>query len=149
MLPAAGRFHPLGGVPASWRRSARPPGPRGPPTTRPRGDVTHRSAPGTLATVDREATIRLLCEILRGTAALPGAACRGCSGIFDDQLAGETIEEHDDRQNAALRVCRGWSARLASAGTLPARAPGRVFAGVAVQGGRLLTGPELEHPAVA
>jgi hypothetical protein len=92
--------------------------------------------------------IRLLCEILRGTVPLPGAACRARPGLFDDQRAGETTEEHGDRLNAALRLCRGCPARLACAAALPART-GRTFAGVAVQGGRVLTGPELKRPAAA
>lgn len=39
--------------------------------------------------MDRDAVIRLLCEILRGTATLTVAACRGKDALFDDgQIVG-------------------------------------------------------------
>jgi hypothetical protein len=38
---------------------------------------------------------------------LPGAACKGCTPLFDAWVVGEKPEERDERHHAAIRIC--WS----------------------------------------
>nr|WP_299489938.1 WhiB family transcriptional regulator [uncultured Gordonia sp.] len=83
----------------------------------------------------------LLAEILRGTASLAGAACKGVPPqIFDPPAHGETLAEVEHRHRAALNYCDDcdvveqcarWAAQQPSDGSVRAgqrpqlRGPGR------------------------
>ncbi|MGH3777296.1 MAG: hypothetical protein ACRDRR_16470 [Pseudonocardiaceae bacterium] len=59
-----------------------------------------------------DGTIRLVGLILRGTPHLPGAVCRGRSGLFDE-VAWEDAALRAERRREAAALCRSCPTRPA------------------------------------
>lgn len=72
-----------------------------------------------VACVNPDGVVALLGQVVAGIPSVPGAACRGRPGMFDDVVVGETHDQQRGRFDAALAMCRDCDAQAACAAALP------------------------------